>query len=197
MNETERERIMRLLAEGALRPEEAAKLLAAIAESEGAAAPKQPAAGDKEKTPEKEKPKTKGKPQLMEVQMQRPDGTHYTVEVPPSLVPMIMKMAGVAIRESARTATREAWDGLKTMVRNKTEEVKTTVRGRMTRPESPKAEPEPAPTPEQEQNAEARRRILQMVQNGRITASDASRLIQQLDALQKFREAQGGAETAA
>jgi hypothetical protein len=121
--------------------------------------------------------------------MQRPDGSHYTVEVPPSLMPMIMKMAGVAIKESARTATQEAWSGFKTMVRNKTDEVRTTVKERVSRP-SEKVEEKPAPTPEEESQAESRRRILQMVQNGRINAADASRLIQQLDALQEYQKRQ-------
>src|SRR5579859_3539103 len=90
MSETERDRILLLLSEGTLRPDEAAKLLAALADSAEAAAPKPQTTPEKPKDKEKEKPKTK--PQLMEVQMQRPDGSHYTVEVPPSLVPMIMKM---------------------------------------------------------------------------------------------------------
>lgn len=183
MNETERDRILRMLAEGTLRSDEAAKLLAALAESEAAVAPKpQP-----EKPKEPEKPRTK--PQLMEVQLQRPDGSNYTVEVPPSLVPMIMKVAGVALKETARTATQEAWTGFKTLVRNKTDEVKTTVKDRVSRP-GDKPDEKPAPTPEEETQAESRRRILQMVQNGRINAADASRLIQQLDALKEYRKRQ-------
>jgi len=185
MSETERDRILRMLSEGTLRPDEAAKLLAALAEGAAPAAPKPQAPPEKPK--EKEKPKAK--PQLMEVQMQRPDGSNYTVEVPPSLVPMIMKMAGVAIKESARTATQEAWSGFKTMVRNKTDEVKTTVKDRVSRPNE-KVEEKTAPTPEEETQAESRRRILQMVQNGRINAADASRLIQQLDALHEYRKRQ-------
>jgi hypothetical protein len=200
MNDTDREqrdRILKMLADGTLRPDEAAKLLAALSPAEDAAAKKQEAArkaaakekeDDKEKGKEKEK--EKGKPQMMEVQMQRPDGSNYTVEVPPSLVPMIMKMAGVAIRESARTASIEAWDGFKTMVRNKTDEVKTTVKERVARPAG-KTAPAPEAAPVEDPQFEARRRILQMVQNGRITAADASRLIQELDALNDYQKAAG------
>ena len=111
-----------------------------------------------------------------------PDGTHYVVQVPPNLGRMLWEMSKVAIKESARNTTREAWSGLKHMVRNKTQEVKVNVQTRLA---GGKSEPEAlALSPEQEQQAAARRRILQMVQNGRITAADASHLIQQLDAMQ-------------
>jgi hypothetical protein len=193
MNDTDREqrdRILKMLADGTLRPDEAAKLLAALSPQPEPAVGKQEAkkaAKDDAKEKGKEKDKDKPKPQLMEVQMQRPDGSHYTVEVPPSLVPMIMKMAGVAIRESARTASKEAWDGFKTMVKNKTEEVKTTVKDKVARPTGKTAVATP-PAPEEDPQFEARRRILQMVQNGRITAADASRLIQELDALKDYQQ---------
>jgi hypothetical protein len=200
MNDTDREqrdRILKMLADGTLRPDEAAKLLAALSPTVEAATGKQdakkPAAHEESKEKEKGKEKDKPKPQLMEVQMQRPDGSHYTIEVPPSLMPMIMKMAGVAIRESARTASKEAWDGFKTMVRNKTDEVKTTVKDRVTRPAG-KAPEALVSAPEEDPQFEARRRILQMVQNGRISAADASRLIQELDALREFQKGTGSSE---
>src|SRR5437763_14960709 len=114
MNETERDRILRMVSEGTLRPNEAAHLLAALAEEPAPDTAAKPAE-------EKDKPK---KP-MTEVEVQRPDGTHYTVQVPPDLVPMFLRMAKVAIKESARTAAQETWSGLKTIVRNKTEEVRT------------------------------------------------------------------------
>lgn len=177
MNETERERIMQMVSDGTLRPNEAAQLLAALNET-------QTASGST--SAEAPKQSAKPKPEMMEVQMQRPDGSHYTVEVPPSLVPMLMKMAGVAIKESARTATIEAWAGFKTMVRNKTEEVKETVKTSMSGSRPKAAVPTEAVT-KTESGAEARRRLIQMVQNGRISAADAARLIEQLDALQAYQ----------
>ena len=61
MNETERDRILRMVSEGTLRPHEAAHLLAALAD--------EPDAVDKKK----EKSEKKNGP-LMEVQLERPDG---------------------------------------------------------------------------------------------------------------------------
>lgn len=181
MNETEKDRILRMVAEGTLRPSEAAHLLAALKEETP------PAAKAEEKAvQEKEKANEPSKQQTVEVQMQRADGSYYTVQLPPQFVPMIVKMTGVMLKESARTAAQETWDGLKTIVRNKTEEVKTNVKTRVSG--SPKTEETPAVSPEQEQESEARHRIIQMVQNGRISATDAARLIDQLDALKKSRE---------
>jgi len=197
MNDTDREqrdRILTMLAEGTLRPDEAARLLAALSPTEDGTGKKpDPAkkstASEENQEKVKDKEKDKSRPQMMEVQMQRPDGSNYTVEVPPSLVPMIMKMASVAIRESARTASIEAWDGFKNMVRNKTDEVKTTVKDRMARPPAKTAAAAPEPPQEGDPQYEARRSILQMVQNGRITASAAGRLIQELDALHDYQNA--------
>src|ERR1044071_1058504 len=118
MNETERDRILRMVSEGTLRPHEAAHLLAALADEP------EPAAEKKEKTDKKNGP-------LMEVQMERPDGSHYTVKVPPSLVPMLWEITKATVRESARSAARDTWDGLKTVVKNKTTEVTTNVRDRL------------------------------------------------------------------
>lgn len=173
MNETEKERILRMVSEGTLRPAEAAHLLAALAEEPA------PAGGSAAENGKKAKPK----PPLLEVQMQRPDGTSYTVQVPPNLLPMFWQVAKVAIRESARNASQEAWSGFKHIVHTKTTEVRTNVRTRLSG-----SKEEAVVTPEQEQQAEARRRILQMVQNGRITAEDAGRLIQQLDALHAYEK---------
>jgi hypothetical protein len=126
----------------------------------------------------------------MEVQMQRADGSTYTVQVPPNLVPLFWNIAKVAIKESARNAAQETWAGFKHIVRRNVRDMRTNVRNRVTtftqgRP------------PDQQQieaddgldRFEARRQILQMVQNGRITAGDAGRLIEQLDALDLYLKA--------
>lgn len=183
MNDTEKERILRLVSEGILRPQEAASLLAALSE-EPTPAPPQPAAKPVEEKTQAEPPKQ----QNVQVQMQRADGTYYTVELPPNLVPMFVKMAGVMIKESVRTAAHETWDGLKTIARNKTHEVKENVKQRIGG--SGKAEEKPAQPakPQPDSQAEARHQIIQMVQNGRLSAADAARLIEQLDALQQYRQ---------
>jgi hypothetical protein len=169
MNETERDRILRMVAEGTLRPHEAAHLLAALA--------------DEPETTEKKK-ENSTKTALMEVQMERPDGSHYTVKVPPSLVPMLWEITKATVRESARTAARDTWDGLKSIVQKKTNQVTTSVRGRfnsVTR-QIKSEEKAPALTVAERGEAVARRQVLDMVQNGQITAVDAGRLFQQLDA---------------
>jgi hypothetical protein len=178
MNETERDRILRMVAEGTLRPHEAAHLLAALAdEPQGAGNKKDKAA--------------KSSGPLMEVQMERPDGSHYTVKVPPSLVPMLWEITKATVRESARSAAQDTWDGLKTVVRKKTGEVKTSVRERF---QAVKGQPRleagpPALTAAEQQEASARRQILEMVQAGQISAGDAGRLIQQVDAHSAYQKA--------
>ncbi len=177
MNETERDRILRMVAEGTLRPHEAAHLLAALA--------------DEPSAPEKKKEKS-GKPAspLMEVQMERPDGSHYTLKVPPSLVPMLWEITKATVRESARSAARDTWDGLKTVVKRKGSEMSTNVRDRFNSSKGTlKSESKlPAISPAEQQEAAARRQLLEMVQDGRITAADAGRLIQQLDAHSAYQK---------
>ena len=189
MSETEKERVLRMVAEGTLRPHEAAQLLAALAEEpeEVKAPPAGKSAANKNTAREKEKQEdTK---QTVEVQVQRADGSTRTVNLPPGLVPMFWELAKNEIKESARTAAQETWSGLKTMVRNKTNEVKTNVTERFTSGKTKPEEP-PPPDPAEVQQGEARRQILQMVQNGRISADDAGRLIQQLDAHLAYQKAQ-------
>lgn len=182
MNETEKDRILRMVSEGILRPNEASQLLAALSEETPA-----PAAKPTEKE-EKTATATPPKPQTIEVQMQRADGSYYTVQLPPNLVPMFLKMAGVMIKESARTAAQETWDGLKAMAKNKTKEVKTTVKDRVSGGGGKKKTETAAPVAAKSNQSEARRSIIQMVQNGRISATDAARLIEQLDALQAHQQ---------
>lgn len=184
MNETEKDRILRMVSEGTLRPNEAAQLLAALVEE----TPKTALAEKGEPEPESEKEKPK--PQMTEVQMQRPDGTYYSFKVPPGLFPALIKVAGVEIKEAVRSAANDAWGGFKVMVRNKTQEVKENVTTRVRGGGSGKIEEKSAPalSAQAAEQAEARKRILQMVQNGRISATDASRLIEQIDALSEYRK---------
>ena len=121
--------------------------------------------------------------------MQRADGSSYTIQVPPNLVPLFWNIAKVAIKESARTAAQETWSVFKHIVRKKTREVSKNVKNRVT---SIGSRP-PAPVEAEEEDGidriEARHQILQMVQNGRLTAVDAARLIEQLDALDLYVKA--------
>lgn len=170
MNESEKDRILRMLSEGALRPSEAAQLLAALAE------PKP--------EPKVKQPEEPAKPAMTEVKLQRADGTFYTIQVPPDLMPMIWAFAKVAIKESARTVATETWEGLKTIAKNKADEAKSVFKQKA-RTETPADAAAPVVT----STEEARRRILQMVQNGRISAGDASRLLEQIDAMSKEKAA--------
>ncbi|MCS6775889.1 MAG: hypothetical protein RMJ43_02330 [Chloroherpetonaceae bacterium] len=171
MKQTERERILKMVEEGLLRPNEAIQLLAALAEDtrDTSTGPSQPSSAPQRQA-------------TLELQLQRPDGSHYTIEVPPGLFPMLVRMTGVALKEAARSAAIDAWDGFKILVRKKTAEIRSNVTSRVrgaSEPPESRADA-PAPVPE---HTEARQRILQMVQNGRISASDAARLIAQIDAL--------------
>ncbi len=186
MNETEKDRILNMVAEGVIRPGEAAQLLAALAED--APAPK---AKDKAKDAEPEKKRVAEKAPTMEVQMQRADGSTYTIEVPTNMVPMFMSLAGAAIKESARAAAKEAWTGIKDGAKTKFEETRDAVKAKVTGTGGKTSELPASAVPlsdEQKQSQEARKRILQMVQNGRVSAEDASKLIQQLDALQEYQK---------
>ena len=184
MNEIEKDRILQLVAEGIIKPAEGASLLAALSEPPPPPPVAQRAAGAKP---------TSGpapKSTVMEVDMKRPDGSHHKIEVPSNLFPMFWAIAGESIKESTKVAAQETWQGFKNIVRNKTIEVKDGVKTRIAAVGSPKqaATPVVGPTPAEDRRDEARRQILQMVQNGRLTADDAGGLIQQLDALHTYEQ---------
>lgn len=166
-----------MVEEGLLRPNEAVQLLAALAAETHSAPP-----GPRQPSGETQKQAT------LELQLQRPDGSHYTIEVPPGLFPMLVRMTGVALKEAARSAAIDAWDGFKILVRKKTAEIRSNVTSRVRGVSEPPGPPPGAPEREPE-NMEARQRILQMVQNGRLSASDAARLIAQIDALSAIQKA--------
>jgi hypothetical protein len=168
MNDNERDRILKMVGDGTLRPNEAAQLLAALAADEPnpAAKSEEPEADNAPKAPP------------VEIQMRRPDGSYYTIQVPPNLFAIFWQVAKVHLKEQARTAARETWQGTKNLARSRADAVRESIKRRVS-----VLDPEPEPVaPELAQQAEARRRILQMVQNGRLSAADASRLIEQLDA---------------
>lgn len=200
MQETDRERILRLVAEGVLRPDEAARMIEALnraqaqaAQTNGAEKNAGAAASPAEKSPlEKEKsasqsPKT-GRPPLQTVEIQRPDGSRYTLEVPPGLVPAFMRLAGVYVKEQARTATQEAWGGLKVMVKRSFREMKTNLRSRVGGTPQKKEEAV-GPSPKELQKREERLRLLRMVEMGRLKAEEAERIWEQLDALHSEQKA--------
>ncbi|HEV2473131.1 MAG TPA: hypothetical protein VGS41_10725 [Chthonomonadales bacterium] len=173
MNEPEKERILKLVAEGSLRPAAAAELIASLSEE----APKP--AGDQAPSSKTKAQKAPSKP--IEVEMERPDGTHYTLQVPQNLLPMFFQFARVTIREAARRKAQESWSTIKCTVKRRTEEVKSSVHSKVRRRGA--AENGQPDDDRSDTSIEGRRQILQMVQNGRITAEDAARLIRQIDAL--------------
>ena len=186
MNEIEKDRILQLVAEGIIKPGEGASLLAALSEPPAAAPVADPKAATGRPTAG-----PAPKPSVMEVDMKRPDGSHHKIEVPSNLFPMFWAIAGESIKESTKVAAQETWQGFKNIVRNKTSEVKDGVKTRIAAVGSPKKLDERVvigPTPAEDRRDEARRQILQMVQNGRLTAEDASGLIQQLDALHMYEQ---------
>jgi hypothetical protein len=184
MNEIEKDRILQLVAEGIIKPAEGASLLAALSEQPSPPPVVQRAAGVRPA------PGPAPKSSVMEVDMKRPDGSHHKIEVPSNLFPMFWAIASESIKESTKVAAQETWQGFKNIVRNKSVEVRDGVKTRIAAVGSPKqtAAPVVGPTPAEDRRDEARRQILQMVQNGRLTAEDASGLIQQLDALHTYQQ---------
>lgn len=189
----EEETILKMVSEGVLKPEEAARLLSAMQQP---AQPAPPPTPPKPEAPAKPAPaaakaeEPKERAATMEVQMQRPDGTFYTVQVPTGLIPAVMKIAGVSIKESIKQNSAEAWDGFKQMVKRKTDEVAGNVKDRVTgnyrKPEEPTTTEETItttfqPTQSRPDRTAEQQLILKMVQNGRLTAEDASRLLSQMD----------------
>jgi len=187
MNEIEKDRILQLVAQGVIKPAEGASLLAALSE------PPPPAAAAAPATVQKgagAKPAPAPKSTVVEVDMKRPDGSHHKIEVPSNLFPMFWTLASESIKESTKLAAQESWQGFKNIVRNKTAEVKDGVKTKIASVGAPKQTPVVVigPSAAEERRDEARRQILQMVQNGRLTADDASGLIQQLDALHTYEQ---------
>ena len=188
MNDANRESIMKMVAEGTLRPEEAAKLLARLTDEEQAAAKTRAhdkAAEDARINAEKAKPTTE------KISIPGPDGTERVVEVPSSLVPMIGKMVGEAVRQHAQKVAKETVVGARNMVLNKADEVRDTIKTAMKGgSKKPKIEAKPVEPTQEDKKIAARRQILQLVQNGRISAIEAGRLVREVDALEAYETKQ-------
>ena len=179
MNETDR--ILQLVSEGILRPDEATKLLEALKHS----ASPQPSPAPQPVESVNNLPVAVPTPvqQTVPVQFTRPDGSTYTVELPPSLIMIIIKTTGIIVRESVRQAAQDTFYGLKAMVKNRANEMRDEVRAQISRIGEPRKEPnvEVTYTAQETDSGEARRLVLNMVQNGRISAMEATSLLEQID----------------
>lgn len=189
MPETEKERILRLIAEGVLTPEEGARMIEALQRAQQA----QPTASSTSE-PSREKPKTNERQNFQKVEIPRPDGTHETIEVPPALVPAVMKVIGAYMKESARSAARDAWGGFRVMASRSLNEMKSNLRSRFSGSPN-KAASLNTPSPEEIQRREERLRLLQMVESGRLKAEEAERIFEQLDALHQEKRGVSSGQT--
>lgn len=173
MNENEKERILRMIADGTITSQEGAQLLAALSPTNNlpaviAIAPE-----------EKKRPV----PQDVEVQLQRGDGSFYTVRVPPTLAPMLWEVTKATVREGVRAAAEDVREGMKAIIRRNTDEIRRSTKERFSG-KKPVVVQEALPAPaddSEEKRLNARRQLLELVQERKITADDAGRLIQQLD----------------
>ncbi len=195
MNDANRESIMRMVAEGTLRPEEGARLLARLSEEEKAAsASAKAAAAEASAKQAKAEREEAAKTTTEKVAIKGADGSSKVIEVPSSLVPMVTKIIGEQIKEHTIRVARETATGAKNLVLNKFDEVrdtlKTAVQGGNKKAKVAPEDEKPKITPEEQKQADARRQILTMVQSGHITAVDAGKLIRELDALQAFEKKQ-------
>lgn len=176
MNESEQQRILRMVADGTISAEDARKLLASLS----------PKSSSSESLPveivSNASSDSKPKEKTVEVQMQRPDGSVYTVQLPPNLVSMFWEVAKVTIKESARNAAQETVAGLKVIAKNKSSELKAAIQQKMSG--NGVDSPNSVPTSSATARGEARRQVLQMVSNGRINVEDAGRLIEQIDVIE-------------
>lgn len=186
MSDMDCKRILQMLGDGVISPDEARRLLAEL---------EKPAKPEPQKSADAGSPgpKQQASKQTMEVEMQRADGSRYVVEVPAGLVPSLLKMAGVAVRESARTAAQDAWGGIKSIARNKAADVKDVMK--KTRPRRAGSKQPAAPQTGPETDAsQARGRVLALVQEGRISPEDASSLLREIEAVYALRkESRAGA----
>lgn len=190
MNDANRDSIMKMVADGTLRPEEAAKLLAKLTEEEEDAKAQATAKTKVEANKEKTEKAEKAKPAMEKITIPSADGSERTIEVPSSLMPMIGRMVGEAVKQHTKKVVKESVAGAKIMAQNKYDEVRDTLKTAIKGGKKPKEDDKPEIAPVEDKRFEARRQILQMIQNGRITAGDAGRLIQELDALEAYEEKQ-------
>lgn len=169
MSSAEKQRILQMVSDGTLNSTEAARLLAAVTEREEMLKPKSAPSAKREPDPKS----------TQTIELQRKDGSHYSMDVPAGLAPALAKTIGLYIKESAKTATRETIEGMKAIAINKANEVKSAVRGRRgAKSSAPLMVTEP---PHETKRREARKRVLEMLHNGRLDVEDATNLIEQLD----------------
>ena len=167
-----------MIGEGVITSQEGAQLIAALAT---------PANLPVERTPEPEaKQEEKRRPaaQEVEVQLQRADGSYYSVRVPPTLAPMIWEVTKATIREGVRAAAEDVTEGMKAIIRRNTDEIRKTVSDKMTgkKKEIPLQEALPIPVDNtEEKKRAARQQLLILVQEGKVSPEAAGRLILQLD----------------
>jgi len=202
MNDANRESIFKMLAEGTLNPEEAAKLLARLSEEEQSTKAGQSntgtsqtsTKGSKSDRDKRDRDRAESdKAPTEKVAITGADGKEKVIEVPSGLVPMITKIIAEQVKEQTIKVARETATGAKNLILNKFDEVRDTIKTAVSGGnKKPVVLPTPPPTPEETKRATARRQILAMVQAGTITAVDAGRLIRELDALQEFENAQSG-----
>ncbi len=189
MNDAEKQRILDLVVSGALNAEEAAGIIVALSDPPTPRPVVQEASKAKEASitgpVQAATPGTgNSKDAMMEVQMQRGDGSTYAIQVPTNLFPLFWGIAKTAIKESARTAAQESWDGFKHIVRRKTQEATQAVKDRVSPPPPPPPVPVAAlPPPPKVDNTAARVIVLQMLQQGNISAEDAAELLIKLEGL--------------
>ena len=190
MNDANRESIMKMVADGTLRPEEAAKLLAKLSDEEESAKAQATAQTKLDTEKSKQEKQEKVKPAMEKITIPNADGTERTIEVPSSLVPMIGKMVGEALKQHTKKVVKESVAGAKIMAQNKYDEVRDTLKTAIKGNKKPKEDDKPEIAPMENKRFEARKQVLQLVQNGRITAVEAGRLIQEMDALEAYEEKQ-------
>ena len=190
MNDANRDSIMKMVADGTLRPEEAAKLLAKLTDEEEAAKAQAIVKSKTEAANENVEKTEKPKSTMEKITIPNADGSERTIEVPSSLMPMIGRMVGEAVKQHTKKVVKESVAGAKIMAQNKYDEVRDTLKTAIKGGKKPKEDDKAETAPAEDKRFEARRQLLQMVQNGRITAGDAGRLIQELDALEAYEEKQ-------
>ena len=181
MNETEKQQIIDLVAAGKLDAEQAAGIIIALTPQD------LPTASTPAVTPailpataEVPRAAQPVKEQMIEVQMQRADGSVYTIQVPNNLVQVFWTVAKTTIKQSVKTAAQESWDGFKHVVKRKAQETAQSVTDKVSPPPPPPAPVASLPPPAKADHAAAKLIVLQMLQEGSISAQDAADLLAQL-----------------
>ena len=181
MNQIEKERILQMIAEGMISSQEGAKLLAALSAPSNLPVER---VAEQENAKNKSEEKRHAPVQEVEVQLQRADGTYYSVRVPPTLAPMIWEVTKATIREGVRAAVEDISGGMKAIIRRNTDEIRQTVKERMAGKKKELAVQEALPAlieNTDEKKRAARQQLLILVQEGKVSPEAAGRLILQLD----------------